>query len=463
MDRDSLLALEKPALVDIILLLVEQNRILKQENAELKARVVVLEARVAELEAQLGAPPKTPGNSSLPPSKGEKANRPAKEKKPRQGRPGVARALCPDPDHVRDIYALVCAHCGTAARPEDQPHVHAYDHIDLPPIRPVTTRVNLYSGACRCCGKRVAAPAPADMPPGSPFGPGIAALVIHLHTRHMVSFNRLVEMLDGLFGLTISEGAIANMLARAAGPFAAEAERIEEAVRASPVIHCDETSARVEGVTCWQWVFGSATAVLHRIAASRGAAVVTNFLQGAKPEVWVSDRLGSQMGHGRKHQVCLAHLIRDAQYAIDAGDTVFAPGFKHLLKRAIIIGHRRDRLSDGALVRNERNLDGRLTHLLQLLPTTPAGKKLQRGIEKCRDKLFVFLTHRDVPPTNNVSERALRPSVIFRKVTNGFRSAWGSQLYADIQSIVATGCLNGRTALEAIRACLAGESVLTPA
>ena len=54
------------------------------------------------------------------------------------------------------------------------------------------------------------------------------------------------------------------------------------------------------------------------------------------------------------------------------------------------------------------------------------GRKLRRGIEKCRDELFVFVTRRDVPPTNNVSEQRLRPSVIFRKVTNGFRSAWGA-------------------------------------
>src|SRR5205823_9113028 len=90
--------------------------------------------------------------------------------------------------------------------------------------------------ACPCCGTRVTAQAPSDMPTGSPFGPGIVALVTYLRTRHMVSFNRLVEILEGLLGLTISEGAIANMLARAAEPFAAEAERIETEVRQAPVI-----------------------------------------------------------------------------------------------------------------------------------------------------------------------------------------------------------------------------------
>ena len=51
--------------------------------------------------------------------------------------------------------------------------------------------------------------------------------------------------------------------------------------------------------------------------------------------------------------------------------------------------------------------------------------------------------------------RALRPSVIFRKVTNGFRSAWGAEAYADIRSIVATGQLHGRSSFAAIRQALA--------
>jgi transposase len=419
-----------------------------------------LSARVAELEARLNLPPKTPSNSSLPPSKGQKANQPDKAKKLRKGRPGVARKLAENPDHVRDVFADACSECGKAALPGDQPEVYAYDHIDLPEIKPVVTRVNIHSGACRRCGKRISGTPPAGMPSGSPFGPGIAALAIYLHTRHMVSYNRLVEMFKGLFGLEISEGAIANIFSRAAEPFAAEAERIDAQVRAAPVIASDETSARVEGVTGWQWVFGSATAVAHRIAASRGAAVVSEFLEGAAPEVWVSDRLGAQMNHAKAHQVCLAHLLRDARYAIDAGDGLFAPGFKFLLKRAFAIARRRERLAGSTLLVYQRDLDRRLGRLLAIEPDTAAGRKLRRGIEKCRDKLFVFVTRRDVPPTNNISERRLRPSVIFRKVTNGFRSAWGAQAYAAICSVIDTGTLRGLSAFAAIRTCLAGGSAL---
>jgi transposase len=64
------------------------------------------------------------------------------------------------------------------------------------------------------------------MPPGSPFGTSIVALVTYLHGCQMVSYARLAEMLEGLFGLKISEGAIANMLARTAEPFAECAEKI---------------------------------------------------------------------------------------------------------------------------------------------------------------------------------------------------------------------------------------------
>ena len=441
MDSGSLGTLDRSELIALIVALSEQN--------------TALLARVAALEARLTIPPKTPDNSSLPPSTGQKANRPETPKPPRKGRPGVTRALDPNPDKVREVYAKACTGCGAKLSKADQPDVHAYDHIDLPPIKPVTTRVNLHRGACPCCGKGVAATPPADMPVGSPFGPGIVALVVYLHACNFVSYNRLVEMLHGLFGLTLSEGAIANMLARAATPFAAAGRRIEAEVRAAPVIASDETSARVAGKTHWQWVFGCATAVRHVMAQSRGKAVVQGFLAGARPKVWISDRLAAQAGHAEQHQVCLAHLIRDAQYAIDDGDIIFAPGFKGLLKRACVIGRRRDGVLDATLAAYRRDLDRRLDRLLATCPNRPAGMKLRWAIAASRAKLFVFVTQRDVPATNNVSERALRPSVIFRKVTNGFRSAWGAEVYADICSIVATGRLNGRTALAAITEALA--------
>ena len=415
-------------------------------------------ARIAELEAKLGTPPKTPDNSSLPPSKGQKANatEPATGKKQRRkGHPGVARALCPNPDATRDIFAVRCA-CGVPVLPADQVLAHAYDHVDLPPIMPVTTRINLHRAQCPCCNKTVTAKPPTDMAPGSPFGPGIVSIAAYLHGCQMVSYNRLVEVFDGLLGLKISEGAIANMLARLAKPFAVVADKIAAIVRNSPVIASDETSARVCGKTWWQWLFASASAVYHTIVPARGKCVPVEFLGGIKPKVWISDRLAAQCTHAEAHQFCLAHLIRDAQYAIDAGDDIFAPGFKAFLQKACAIGRKRAGLADATIAGHTRTLKRELDRLLDLVPKQLDGRRLRDAIEvTARDKLLVFLTRRDVEPTNNVSERGLRPSVIFRKVTNGFRSGWGAAVYADLCSIVATGRIHHRSPLASIRAAIA--------
>jgi transposase len=93
-------------------------------------------------------------------------------------------------------------------------------------------------------------------------------------------------------------------------------------------------------------------------------------------------------------------------------------------------------------------------------PTHAAGVKLQRLIKKIRRHLFVFITNRAIPATNNGSERALRPCIIFRKITNGFRTEWGARLYADIRSVIETARRRSIGALEAIRLTLA-DALLT--
>jgi transposase len=102
-------------------------------------------------------------------------------------------------------------------------------------------------------------------------------------------------------------------------------------------------------------------AVLHRDLphhrATPGGVGREDFLAGACPEVWVADRYGGQTGPGAVRQLCLAHLLRDAQYAIDEGDSMFAPGFKMLLLRAMAIGRRRPDLKDSTLRQYHGDLD----------------------------------------------------------------------------------------------------------
>ena len=224
------------------------------------------------------------------------------------------------------------------------------------------------------------------------------------------------------------------------------------------ILQSDETGLRVGKQNWWLWVFHHDDSALFVAAPSRAKKVVADFLGDFRPDFWVSDRYGGQMGWATvNNQVCLAHLIRDVQYAIDAGDDIFAPELRHLLGRACRIGRRRERLADTTLKTYAARLYARLDELMRLVPAHEAGVKLQRVIKRTSQYLFVFVTNRDIPATNNGSERALRPCAVFRKITNGFRTQWGAELYADIRSIVETGRRRAISALDAIRLTLAGK------
>src|SRR5947209_16985539 len=124
-------------------LLVAQIAARDERIGELVAQNKALLARIAELEAKLGGPPKTPDNSSLPPSRGQKANAEPPAMKPqRKGRPGVARKLAEKPDATRRFYAEQCA-CGAMLVEAGQELAKESDHIDIPPIRPIPTRIDL--------------------------------------------------------------------------------------------------------------------------------------------------------------------------------------------------------------------------------------------------------------------------------------------------------------------------------
>jgi transposase len=419
-------------------------------------RIAAQEARIAALEARLNQqtrPPKTPDNSSKPPSQGQKPDlpAPAADRPPRKSRPGVGRSLHPNPDRTIDRLLTACPKCQAAFPDASQTPQQVYERIELPPVRPDVTQIRLFGGRCECCGERVIAQAPTGLEQGSPFGHSIAAMVVYLHYAHAIGMERLALLMNELFSLSISEGAISNILARARQPLLDATAAIEKVVLASPVVCSDETSVRVKGKNWWEWVFIGTLAVLHLIQPSRGKAVVTALFGAIRPEVWVSDMLGSQRGHGALWQVCLAHLLRDAKYAIECGDTAFSAPFRWLLLRAIAIGRRRETLKDATLKQYLYDLERRLDRIVVAVPVGEPGRKLHKRMLANRAHLFVFMTNRAVPCTNNVSERHLRPSVIFRKVTNGFRCEWGAETYAAFRSVVSTAKANRASVLDTVR------------
>ena len=430
-------------------------------------RLEAAEGRIAELEARLAEPGKTPDNSSLPPSKGQKPDRTEKTKRsgPRRGslgRKGGGRTLVCHPDERVTAKAPACGHCHAVLAEADQVLHSRYDKIDLPPVRPLVTRVERNAGHCPCCGGITLAPVPVDLADTALFSANIVALAIYLRFTHAISYRRLTQLFLHLCALRISEGALDAMLQRAKPCFDNEVAAILARLRCSRIVCSDETSVRIDGRTHWDWVFQNDQVVIHIMRDSRARSVVTDMMAGYRPTIWVSDLYGAQQGHADLWQVCLAHQLRDCQYAIDAGDTVFAPRMKALLLRAVVLARRRKSLAGSTRRTYRRRLDHDLNAIMGLAPANPHGKRLRKRYGKVRNSLFTFLEHPDAPPDNNGSERDLRPTATYRKVTGGFRSTWGADLFAAVRSVVGTAARRGLDAYQAIRAVLDGPSVVQP-
>jgi transposase len=431
------------------------------------AQVQALTARVAELEARLGTPPKTPDNSSLPPSKGQKPNRPEKSKRhgPRPGslgRLGGGRALATTPDETVIAKPVRCVHCQAALGEADQVLHGRHDKIDLPQVAPVVTRVERYAGRCRCCGGTTLAPVPDGLEAGTPFSIGIVALAMYLRFVHAISYQRLSRLLLELFGLGISEGALDAAFRRGKLHVDAEVAAILTRLRCARVVCSDETSVRIGGRTCWNWVFQNDDVVIHVIRSSRGAGVVREVLDGHRPALWVSDLYGAQQGHAEEWQVCLAHQLRDCTYATEAGDAVFAPRMKALLLRAVVLARRSRGLAPSTRREYRRRLECALDAVMALAPTHRDGQRLRKRYGKHRSHLFTFLDHPEVPADNNGSERELRPTATYRKVTGGFRSTWGADLFAGVRSVIGTAARRGVGAYQAIQETLQGQAATCP-
>ncbi len=283
-------------------------------------------ARIAELEAKLDQPPKTPDNSSLPPSKGQKASESSNPKPKGRPHPGAYRALHPNPTRRHPVFACSCQGCGADVRGVPQCPSETYDRIEIPKIEPDVTQVSLYGGVRPGCCKRFKAKPPEGLEPGShPPGQtrGLRALVIYLRSVQNIPLARLSDVLRDLLGLEISEGALGDILRASRKAFARQTNLLKLRLLSGTALASDETGVRVGKANWWLWVFHYRDTTLFVVDPHRSKAVVESFLGEWRPDYWISDRLGSQTGWAKKdHQFCLSHLIRDVQYAIDQGDAV---------------------------------------------------------------------------------------------------------------------------------------------
>lgn len=436
----------------------EREALLQLSKEELVAIILDLQHQVQALRDTMGRPPRTPTNSSLPPSQGRQANR----RRGQSGAKGGARAghegksrRKVEADVVVELRVEGCNQCGADLGQVQQRVVGSSQVVEIPPVAPVVIEARRYAACCPHCGSQQTAPYPEGMEAERVFGPRLEALVHYLHLAHPLGYARVQRLLRDLFGLDISLGALVNAVRRAQKPFAQAAHTILETIRASPVIGSDETGERVAGQNAWLWVVQTPDSAYYTIAPTRGARVLEAVMGKVCPTVWVSDLAKAQLKQPALYrQVCLAHQTRDLQYAIDADRCAWAYRVQALLWRAERLGQRRDQMPPHHYGRQVRAVEHALDALLTQVPRSAWSQNLRRRFLEHRQHLFPFLYLPNVPPTNNASEQALRNAVIYRKVTGGFRSAWGATAYANVISVLETARRRGQDILHTLMGLL---------
>ena len=459
MARKDLEALTKEELIDLILKQAEQLAKLQADYEALKQK----------FEQNQKKPPTTSKNSSQPPSRDQKGNQPKGRRKWRHGPPlgheKHERKFVAQTDEVVHVAPQNCCKCHADLSAETGRLVKVDQITELPEAKAQVIEVRQYEVICPDCQQAQVQAPPIGLEMQRAFGARLEATVVYYRQEQHMSYARTQKALLDLFGVAISQGGIDEIMKRAGKRALQKVAALQVAVQGSAVIHCDDTSSRVDGDNWWEWVFCSVHTALHVIRFNRSVDVIQDVMGQSQAAVWVSDCWGPQLkAPARERQLCLAHQLRNLQAVVDENPRLFwLQAIQALFRTAIHLHHQRSQLPPKRFSAEIARIERLCDWLLQRSPSPPKAQKLQRRYQKYRHSLFVFLYRTDVEPTNNVAERALRPSVIHRKVAGGFRSDWGAKTYAALASVIDTAELSGIRAFDAIQSLFGPPALPIPA
>ena len=424
-------------------------------------------------------PKKNSDNSSIPPSADltrKKKNtkhqknqslRPKSDRKPggQPGHIGTNRAQSDQPDETVTIPFGIetCTQCGSAldATLATLKEKRQVLDLDLQKVQAKIREYQSFSKVCPVCGHENHDNAfPGDVAPHISYGAHIQALVSYLSVSHYLSYARIVQVVSNLFHLHLSEGAVDRILKRSAKATEGEIAKIKERLASSGVVGIDETGCKVNGDRHWNWVFQNSEDTLIVVDKSRGRRVITDtFDAGFVHACVVHDNYASYNALiAQSEQLCLAHKLRDVNYAIECEDTQVMKDMKQLFKKGML-DHKETMGIDQRIILKQK-YEASLDYLLK----QPAAEKSEthqqiKSITKARDKIFTFLLHPDIPPDNNGSERAIRNVKVKLKVSGQFKTLQGAEDYASLRSIVDTSRKRGVNEFDALVGIIGGRNV----
>jgi transposase len=454
----------------------------ERQLAEAAKEIAGAKKQIADLERQLALRNQNSTITSKPPASdglaGRQRGRGRRHKSRRKpggqpGHPGHSRLLVPA-ERVNATIDLVperCRHCQRSLQARDgvgEPWRHQV--TELPPIEAHITEYRCHRRRCRRCGRLTHARLPEDVV--GQFGPQLTALIAYLTV--VCRMPRLVvqRFLEGTLQIPISVGSTQHAWEEASAAVAAPYAELEAALRHEAVLNADETGHRTNGDKRWLWTFVAHTFVVYRIAASRGSDVLKAVLGATFAGILGSDRLPSYLKYvAAQRQFCWAHVTRNLLSALDLATT---PSAKRFCREALALDRRLFRLwhrfrgdpaargtplTRAQLIDKVLPIEKRLFALGERYLNAPNDdvRNLATAFFVHNQHFFTFVHEEGVAPTNNVSERALRTAVQWRKIMFGTRSDDGERAVERLLTIVRTCQLQELSALVYLTAAIAAH------
>jgi hypothetical protein len=436
----------------------------REKEAEIKGLKVEIEVLRHKLRDQLQQPftrntDKEENAANQEQTPAGQANQSQKERKKRGAPKGHRGATRKKPDRPPDRTILVnpcqCPECQSRNISICQEtEEHTQEDLILP--RPIVTRYLKKRGYCRDCGT-LFFPTGAGERPNGYLGPVPVALAGFMRYVIKIPFASVRKIFAGVWGLDITPPAIVGFekeLAKTGRPFY---EQIADLIKTSLALNLDETSWWERDILQWLWTFVAQNQVLFKIAATRSGDVIREVLGPVYQGVLSSDCFSAYNTiAAQAKQKCLAHYACAAKelekfYPNDQATLLFAVSLRDISKRDWLEGIITTEQAAQQALAFEEELDQLVETPLQNLD----AEKLRNRLITHRNENFTFLRYKQVEPDNNRAERALRPSVVMRKITYGNNSATGVFNHETLMSLVETAKLNNANPLD-LMMCLAG-------
>jgi transposase len=440
-----------------------------------------LEERIAKLEEQIQK--LTPRNSSLPPSSEHPHAKPEPKKKPgkkrkqggQKGHKRHQRELVPTEDctTVNPRYPNACRRCGGELQADDSPPVR-HQVWDLPEIEPIIDEYQLHRGYCECCGITTQAELPEGIPSGQ-CGPRLAAFTGLLMGHFRQSKRRTAAFLGDLLNIPCSPAWTVKIQNLVSQSVAAPYEELRGELTEQKQLFVDESPTKENKQKAWLWVAVAQTFAVFGIFANRSRESLVALIGDYQGIILNCDRAKMYLD-GKLLQWCWAHLKRDFQKLIDSVDgQVERMGHDLMRQHRKLFEYWRQykagKIKWSTFQRKVAPIREEVRHLL-LRGRYSGNAKLEGFCNELYDRrehLWTFTRVEGIEPTNNTAERALRPAVIYRKLSFGTQSASGSRFLERLLTVSETCRLQNRNAyrylIEAMEAKFAGHpapSLLPP-